>query len=64
MFVIFLRSVFRFCAKQTSVLVFIVVPRFPSFGTWFSVFVKNANEFSDLESEVVLAFPIWVPIPL
>ena len=47
-----------------TVLVFIVVRRFPSFGTWFSVFVKNTNGFSDLESEVILAFPMWVPIPL
>ena len=52
-------SVFRFLCQKTSVFRFwhsLPLAEFPFFSIWFSVFVKNTNEFSNVEIDVVFGF--------
>ena len=52
-------SVFRFLCQKTSVFRFwhsLPLAEFPFFSIWFSVFVKNTNEFSKVEIDVVFGF--------
>ena len=56
----FLDHFLGFCAKKTSVFRFLCgslrFADFPFLSTWFSVFVKDTNVFSDLVSDAVFGF--------
>ena len=59
-FWLFFRSFSRFLCQETSVFRFLCgslrFADFPFLSTWFSVFVKDTNVFSDLVSDAVFGF--------